>query len=405
MKTAILGAGRIGRALARDMMLQTDQDIQYIKARLSDNEDSNLRRRQNRQSFGSMLQTDQDTQGIDGNQLKLILDEADPSTTAKGILFDSWRGSKLNHWHFTPSSGLNNGYFANAQGAQIEIRQADAFSCLEDLRAFDIQCVIDCTGRLLSYDELHQSLIGNDKRRVILSQPDQSNTDLMHICGMQHPDYTTDESLLSAVHSAKIFSAASCTSVALAPVVQELDRRFGIDSLRSLTLHSSMNDQQMLDGNKSLGGVSGVMNLVPTATKLDIGIEKILPQLAGKVSAAAIRVPLVPTCAMDVMVELSREVAVAELAEFYASLEKFGANQSRSIDSHSTKKHTLIEVCDDALVSMRVLGNESYCVISKQDTMSEGAKLRLLLWFDSEVGFVTNLRLLCQLIEDSQAAG
>src|SRR5690606_23105945 len=133
------------------------------------------------------------------------------------------------------------------------------------------------------------------------------DVDYTVVYGVNHSGLTGQESIVSN---------ASCTTNAIVPVLAELDAAFGVDHTFLTTLHSVMNDQPMIDGyhHSDLRRTrSAMQSIVPVATGLAQGVERLLPQLQGKVQAKAIRVPILNVSAIDLMLQLGRDVSVAEL--------------------------------------------------------------------------------------------
>jgi len=172
-----------------------------------------------------------------------------------------------------------------------------------DWASLDVDILLECSGRFGARAQL-QRFLDAGCPRVLVSQPGNSASDV---------DYTVvfgvnDEGLSGRE---RIVSNASCTTNAIVPVLDELDRAYGVQHAFLTTLHSVMNDQPMIDGyhHADLRRTrSAMQSIVPVATGLAQGVERLLPKLAGKVQAKAIRVPILNVSAIDLMVKLGRDV-------------------------------------------------------------------------------------------------
>src|SRR5690606_1131594 len=151
--------------------------------------------------------------------------------------------------------------------------------------------------------------VGAGCPRVLVSQPANSaqDVDATIVHGVNH------ESLNGAE---RIVSAASCTTNAIVPVLDLLERAYGIRHAFLTTLHSVMNDQPLIDGyhHKDLRRTrSAMQSIVPVSTGLAQGVERLLPGLLGKVQAKAIRVPVHNVSAIDMMVSLKQGASADEI--------------------------------------------------------------------------------------------
>src|SRR3546814_774002 len=177
-----------------------------------------------------------------------------------------------------------------------------------DWKKLNIDILLECSGHYGSRAQLQQFLDAGCPR-VLVSQPANSARDVDYtvVYGINQDGLTGRETLVSN---------ASCTTNAIVPVLAELDKAFGIDHAFLTTLHSVMNDQPMIDGyhHSDLRRTrSAMQSIIPVATGLAQGVERLLPQLAGKVQAKAIRVPILNVSAIDLMVKLQSDVPAPAL--------------------------------------------------------------------------------------------
>ncbi|MGE4368674.1 MAG: type I glyceraldehyde-3-phosphate dehydrogenase [Burkholderiaceae bacterium] len=237
----------------------------------------------------------------------------------------------------------------------------------------NVDMVLECSGAFSDRDSLMQFLHAGCPR-ILVSQPGRSASDV---------DFTlvvgVNESGLTAQQ--RIVSNASCTTNATVPILAELHRTYGLEHVFLTTLHSVMNDQPMIDGyhHTDLRRTrSAMQSIVPVSTGLAQGVERLLPQLKGKVQAKAIRVPILNVSAIDVMLKLGRDVSVLELNQM---LERFALAQSGLVD-YSDHPHASID-----------FNHSPYsAIIDASQTRTNGDGFaNVYLWFDNEWGFANRM--------------
>ncbi len=172
-----------------------------------------------------------------------------------------------------------------------------------DWKNLGIDLVVECSGHYSTRNELER-FIAAGCPRLLLSHPANSaaDVDATIVYGVNHETLTGAE---------KLVSNASCTTNAVVPVLELLAREIGIDHVLLTTLHSVMNDQPLADGyhHADLRRTrSAMQSIIPVSTGLARGVERLLPQLAGRVQAKAIRVPTPNVSAID-MVDVTTQPA------------------------------------------------------------------------------------------------
>jgi D-erythrose 4-phosphate dehydrogenase len=133
---------------------------------------------------------------------------------------------------------------------------------------------------------------------------------------MSMPPSSTASTSTALTGSERLVSAASCTTNAIVPVLDLLDREVGIEQALLTTLHSVMNDQPLIDGyhHDDLRRTrSAMQSIIPVSTGLARGVERLLPQLTGRVQAKAIRVPTLNVSAIDLTISTQRPVSAGEI--------------------------------------------------------------------------------------------
>ncbi|MDA8256072.1 MAG: erythrose-4-phosphate dehydrogenase [Betaproteobacteria bacterium] len=243
-----------------------------------------------------------------------------------------------------------------------------------DWRALGIDLLVEASGQYASRRELAGFLHAGCPR-VLLSHPGYSAEDVDRtiVFGSNHETLTGNE---------KIVSAASCTTNAIVPVLAMLDAAFGIEHAMLTTLHSVMNDQPPIDGYHHADPRrtrSAMQSIVPVATGLAKGVVRLLPQLAHRVEAKSIRVPVTNVSAIDLVATLARATTVA------------GINQQlrAAVDAGFPGQlaHT-----EEAHASVDFNHNPHSAIIDLSQTHMSGPQLaNVLIWFDNEWGFANRM--------------
>ncbi|MCO1332907.1 type I glyceraldehyde-3-phosphate dehydrogenase [Microbulbifer sp. OS29] len=248
------------------------------------------------------------------------------------------------------------------------------FKRLEDLdwRREQVDIVLECTGSFKerSRAELH---LATGAKKVLFSQPASRDVDATIVYGVNDNILTGKESIISA---------ASCTTNCSVPVIAALDKAFGIEAGVITTIHSAMNDQPVSDAyhHTDLRKTrSAVTSIIPVDTALARGIERILPHLAGKFEAQAMRVPTVNVSAIDLSVSLQKETDQKEI------------NAVLKLASE-TEFNGVLGFTREPLASCDFNHDPRSGVIDASQTRVASNKLaKVLIWFDNEWGFANRM--------------
>lgn len=298
-------------------------------------------------------------------QIVAINEPADLATMAYLSQFDSTHG-------VFPGTveQAGGGLVINGQPVQVTHQLEPA---AVDWGKLDIDILLECSGRYGSRAQLQQFLDAGCPR-LLLSQPGNSAHDVDYtvVHGINHEGLTGNEQLVSN---------ASCTTNAVIPVLSELDAAFGVAHAFLTTLHSVMNDQPMIDGyhHADLRRTrSAMQSIIPVSTGLAQGVERLLPQLAGKVQAKAIRVPILNVSAIDLMVKLKRDVGQQELN----ALMMAATNRYPGLLAYSNHPHASVDFNH----------NPHSAIIDGSQTRTNGDGFaNLFIWFDNEWGFANRM--------------
>lgn len=232
----------------------------------------------------------------------------------------------------------------------------------------DIDIVMECTGKFVSKDAA-MAHIDAGAKKVIISAP--AKGDLKTIV------YNVNHNILDG--SEQVISAASCTTNCLAPVLDILNKEFGIEKGFMTTVHSYTNDQVILDvahkkGIKARRGRAGAANIIPSSTGAASAIGAVIPELKGKLDGSALRVPTPDGSVVDLTLELFKSVTAEEINKAFEN------NQSETI------KFTM-----DPIVSSDIIGSRVGALVDGLLTnilTVEGRQLvKVVAWYDNEMGY------------------
>ncbi|MDX1491436.1 MAG: type I glyceraldehyde-3-phosphate dehydrogenase [Pseudohongiellaceae bacterium] len=263
-----------------------------------------------------------------------------------------------------------------ADGLSIDGQNVRVFSepSIADLPWADlgIDLVLECTGAFSDRETAAQHLASGAKR-VLFSQPAQSDVDATVIFGVNH------ESLKA---SDRIISNASCTTNCVVPIIKCLDDRFGIDHGVITTIHSAMNDQPVIDAYHHFDlrkTRSAVQSIIPVNTEIDKGIGRILPHLDGRFSAQAMRVPTINVSAIDLTVTLNSDVS----AQLIKDAIRQGSKNSAP---------NVLDCTDEPLASCDFNHDLRSAIVDLSQTRVSGTRLvKILAWFDNEWAFANRM--------------
>ncbi len=261
----------------------------------------------------------------------------------------------------------NNALIAN--GNYIQIIYADSPESI-DYTQYGINnaLIVDNTGKWRDEEGLGLHLKAKGAAKVLLTAPGKG--DIKNIVyGVNHGDIEPRDTIMSA---------ASCTTNAITPVLKVVNDAFGIRNGHVETVHSYTNDQNLID-NYHKGerrGRSASLNLVLTTTGAAKAVAKALPELRGKLTGNAIRVPT-PNVSMAIMnLNLERPTSKEELN-----------NLLRDITLNSPLQEQIDYTTSTELVSTDLVGSSHAGVVDASATIVEGDRAVLYVWYDNEAGY------------------
>ena len=247
-------------------------------------------------------------------------------------------------------------------------------------KSLDIDIVFECTGRFTLKKQAEKHLLAGAKK-VIISAPSQEDSIPMVVLGVNSHTLTGKETILSN---------ASCTTNCLAPLVKVLDENFGVISGFASTVHSYTNDQNLHDApHKDLRRArAAAYSIIPTTTNAGKALDRVLPSLAGKIEASAMRVPVPDGSLTDLIVTISKEVTANEVNEAFKK-------------AAQTNLKGYLEIEANPIVSIDILGNTHSAILDEALTSTKGNLVKVVAWYDNESGYANRLVELAKKITET----
>lgn len=256
-----------------------------------------------------------------------------------------------------------------ANGNAVQLIYADAPDCIDYTEyGIDNAIIIDNTGNWRDEEGLGRHLKSKGASRVLLTAPGKGSIKNI-IYGVN--DCEIDDGDLA-------LSAASCTTNAIVPVLKAMNDRYEVVSGHLETVHAYTNDQNLTDNfhSKARRGRSAPLNLVITETGAASAVGKALPELAGRLTGNAIRVPT-PNVSLAILnLELGSDVDRDEIHEYL-----------RELSVASSLREQIDFTSSDEIVSSDLVGSERAGVVDSKATIVNGRRCVLYVWYDNEAGY------------------
>jgi glyceraldehyde 3-phosphate dehydrogenase len=243
--------------------------------------------------------------------------------------------------------------------------------------------LIDNTGKWRDEEGLRQHLKAPGISHVVLTAPGKGSLPNI-VYGVNHDE----------IHRAgPVLSAASCTTNAIVPILKVLNDRFGIVHGHVESCHSFTNDQNLIDNyhKKKRRGRSAALNMVVTSTGAADAVAKVLPELAGRITGNAIRVPTPNVSLAILQLELSEPTTVEEL-NHYLRDSSLGGELQNQIDYTNS----------DEVVSSDFVGNRHAAIVDSRATIVDGHHCVAYVWYDNEFGYA---RQVVRIVDDLAGLG
>jgi glyceraldehyde 3-phosphate dehydrogenase len=234
----------------------------------------------------------------------------------------------------------------------------------------DDALIIDNTGAFRDKEALSRHLVPNGASKVLLTAPGKGVPNIVH--GVNHKEHNPD--------TVDIFSAASCTTNAITPVLKAIEDTFGVVQGHLETIHAYTNDQNLVDNmhSKYRRGRAAALNMVITETGAGKAVTKALPSFEGKLTSNAIRVP-VPNGSLAILkLELETETSIDAIN---STIKKYALEG----DLVEQIQYSL----NNELVSSDIVGSSAPSIYDSNATIlaKDGKNVVLYIWYDNEYGY------------------
>lgn len=249
--------------------------------------------------------------------------------------------------------------------------------------------LIDNTGKFRDKKTLTHHLSTGSIAKVIVTAPAKDIPNV--VFGVNHKDRLD--------LAEQLFSTASCTTNAIAPVLQILDNQYDVVKAHIESIHAYTNDQNLVDNihPKARRGRAAALNMVITDTGAGSAVAKVIPKLKDKITANAIRVPIPNGSLAILVVELNKKTSIPHVHQLFLPF------------ASKPAKHKQVDLCfDEDLVSSDILGNPAAGIIDACATSLsvDGRTLSLYIWYDNEYGYAMQVLgfagfLACEHMQDN----
>ena len=239
-----------------------------------------------------------------------------------------------------------------------------------DWKSLNIDIVVEATGKFKTFEELNEHIEAGAKK-VILSAPSEVDTIKTVVMGV-------NENILDGTET--IISNASCTTNNAAPMIKVINELCGINQAYITTIHSYTTDQSLHDQpHKDLRRARGAsQSIVPTTTGAAKALTRIFPELEGKIGGCGIRVPVPDGSLTDITFNVKKDTTIEAI------------NGAFLIASQSNLKG-ILDYTEDSIVSVDIIGNRNSCLIDAQLTSVIDKMVKVVGWYDNEIGYSSRI--------------
>ncbi|HSW87352.1 MAG TPA: type I glyceraldehyde-3-phosphate dehydrogenase [Rhabdochlamydiaceae bacterium] len=235
-------------------------------------------------------------------------------------------------------------------------------------KQMQVQYVIESTG-FFTHVEDAQKHVEAGAKRVMITAPAKGDVPTF-VMGVNHQKYDPKKDF--------IVSNASCTTNCLAPLTKILLDNFGIEEGLMTTVHSLTAAQPSVDGPSKKdwrGGRAASINIIPSSTGAAKVVGLCLPEVKGKLTGMAFRIPTTDVSVVDLTVRLSRDTSYEEICN---CVKKASEGEMKGI----------VEYCDEEVVSSDFIGTSSSCIFDKGAGIALNSRFyKLIAWYDNEMGY------------------
>ena len=237
-------------------------------------------------------------------------------------------------------------------------------------KPFNVDIVIEATGKFKTSTELNHHL-NNGAKKVVLTVPPQSNDIKMVVIGV-------NEAILDGTET--IVSNASCTTNNAAPMIKIIDELCGIEQAYITTIHSFTTDQSLHDQpHRDLRRArAATQSIIPTTTGAAKALTNIFPKLSNTIGGCGIRVPVPDGSLTDITLNVKEETSIEAINNAF----KIAAN---------TNLKGILDYTEDPIVSVDIINSPYSCTFDSQLTSVIGKMIKIVGWYDNEIGYSNRL--------------
>jgi glyceraldehyde 3-phosphate dehydrogenase len=233
-----------------------------------------------------------------------------------------------------------------------------------------VDVVAECTGIFTTLETADYHIQAGAKK-VVISAPSKDAP--MYVMGVNHKEAKATDNVVSN---------ASCTTNCLAPIAKVLDDNFGIEEALMTTIHAATSTQHTVDSpskNNYRLGRSAMNNIIPTSTGAAKAVGKVIPQLDGKITGMAFRVPTVDVSVVDLTVRLEKETSYEEIKSVFKA-------------AAEGELKGILGYTDEAVVSQDFVSDDRTSIFDAGAGIELSPKFyKIISWYDNEFGYSNKL--------------
>ncbi|NQY06328.1 MAG: type I glyceraldehyde-3-phosphate dehydrogenase [Flavobacteriaceae bacterium] len=230
--------------------------------------------------------------------------------------------------------------------------------------------VIECTGFFTTLETAQSHLVDKGVKRVIISAPSKDAP--MFVMGVNHHEMKASDAIVSN---------ASCTTNCLAPMAKIINDNFGLAEGLMTTVHAATSTQKTVDGpsKKWTRGRAAMNNIIPTSTGSAVAVTKVIPELKGKLTGMALRVPTADVSVVDLTV---KTIKATSLEEIISKVKEASEGNLMGILGYET----------DPVVSQDFVSDTRISILDTQASIELNSNFfKLVSWYDNEFGYANKL--------------
>ncbi len=281
------------------------------------------------------------------------------------------------HGNFDGTIEVKNGNLV-VDGKTIRITaERDPKNLAWDAAGVDV--VAECTGIFTTLEKANSHIQAGAKK-VVISAPSADAP--MFVMGVNDDKIKADQNIVSN---------ASCTTNCLSPIAKVLHDNFGIEEALMTTIHAATSTQLTVDGPSKKNyrlGRSAMNNIIPTSTGAAKAVGKVIPELDGKLTGMAFRVPVANVSVVDLTVKLQKETSLDAIKKVF-----------KNASEHEMKN--ILGYTEDAVVSQDFVSDVRTSIFDADSAIQLNSKFyKLVSWYDNEFGYSNKLVDLAQHINN-----